>query len=296
MRVFVTGASGFVGSAVVKDLLNAGHSVLGLARSDKAAEALLEAGADVHRGDLDDTESLRSGVAGCDAVIHTAFNHDFSSYKQNCEKDRQVILALGDALAGSNRPLVITSGIGLLNTGSIVTEEDQPAGSDIIPRAASEEAARAVAAKGVKVYIVRLPPTVHGEGDHGFVPMLINIARENRAAAYIGEGDNLWPAVHRKDAAAMYRLIVEKQPEQTVFHAAAEKGIPFRDIAHAIGKGLKLDTLSKTGKEAEDYFTWFLHFASMNCAASAEKTRSVLNWSPVHPALMEDLSADFYFQ
>jgi len=295
MRVFVTGASGFVGSAIVKELITAGHQVLGLARSDSAAESLRKAGAQVHRGDVNDLPTLQKGAAQSDAVIHTAFNHDFSQFKANCEADRKVIGALGAALAGSNRPLIITSGIGLLNTGRIITEEDVPASSDLVPRAASEEAANAAAIKGIKVYIVRLPPTVHGRGDHGFVPMIIERAKENGESAYIGEGKNRWSAVHRLDAAVLYRLIVEQQPSQKVYNAVAEEGIPLRDIAEAIGKGLNLPAVSRTGKDAEAHFTWFTHFAALDCPASSEKTRKILNWQPSQPGLLEDLVPGIYF-
>jgi len=295
MRVFVTGASGFVGSAIVKELITAGHQVLGLARSDSAAESLRKEGAQVHRGDVNDLPTLQKGAAQSDAVIHTAFNHDFSQFKANCEADRKVIGALGAALAGSNRPLIITSGIGLLNTGRIITEEDVPASSDLVPRAASEEAANAAAIKGIKVYIVRLPPTVHGRGDHGFVPMIIDRAKENGESAYIGEGKNRWSAVHRLDAAVLYRLIVEQQPSQKVYNAVAEEGIPLRDIAEAIGKGLNLPAVSRTGKDAEAHFTWFTHFAALDCPASSEKTRKILNWQPSQPGLLEDLVRGIYF-
>jgi nucleoside-diphosphate-sugar epimerase len=295
MRVFVTGASGFVGSAIVKELLGAGHQVLGLARSDKAAESIKKAGAQVLQGDVNDPSILQKGAAQSDAVIHTAFNHDFSQFKANCEADRKVIEALGAALAGSDRPLIITSGVGLLNTGRIITEEDVPAGSDVTPRAASEEAAAAVAARGGKVYIVRLPPTVHGKGDHGFVPMVIDRAKEKGVAAYIGEGKNRWPAVHRQDAAVLYRLIAERQPSQKVYNAVAEEGIPFRDIAEAIGKGLHLPTVSTTGQDAEAHFTWFTHFAALDCPASGAKTRKTLDWQPTQPGLLEDLTPGIYF-
>ncbi|MEX6689596.1 SDR family oxidoreductase [Danxiaibacter flavus] len=295
MRVFVTGASGFVGSAIVKELLQAGHRVLGMVRSDSAAEELAKTGAEVYRGNLEDLESIQKGTAGCDAVIHTAFNHDFSRFKANCEDDRKVILALGEALAGSARPLVITSGVGLLSYGRPVTEDDKPAGSDIIPRAASEEAANAVAEKGVNSYIVRLPPTVHGKGDHGFVPIVIGIAKEKGESAYIGEGSNQWAAVHRLDAAVLYRLIIEKQPAQRIFHAVAEGGIPFNKIATAIGKGLNLPTVSKEGKDAEDYFGWFTHFAKIDCPASGEQTRWSLGWEPGQQGLLEDLVPGIYF-
>lgn len=296
MRVFVTGASGFVGSAIVKELLEAGHQVVGLARSNVSAEVLGKVGADVHFGNLDDPESLKKGVSGCDAVIHTAFNHDFSTFKQNCEDDRRVIAALGEALIGSDRPLVITSGIGLLNYGRLVTEDDVPQNSGVVPRAASEEATKAIAEKGVNAYIVRLPPTVHGKGDHGFVPMIIVMAKEKGESAYIGQGDNQWPAVHRLDAATLYRLIVEQQPGQKVFHAVAEQGVPFREIATTIGKGLGMPTVSKDKPAAEGHFGWFLHFASLDCPASGETSKSVLGWRPKRVGLLEDLSSGAYFE
>ncbi len=295
MRVFVTGASGFVGSAIVHELLQAGHQVLGLARSDSAAEALSKAGADVHRGNLEDLESLQKGTEGCDAVIHTAFNHDFSRFKQNCEDDRKVIIALGEALKGSNRPLVITSGVGLLNYGRPATEDDKPLSSDVIPRAASEEAASTVNEQGIQSYIVRLPPTVHGKGDHGFVPMVIGMAKEKGESVYIGEGNNQWAAVHRFDAAVLYRLIIEKQPAQRVFHAVAEEGIPFRIIATAIGEGLHLPTVSKEGKDAEEHFGWFTHFAKIDCEASSEQTRLAVGWEPTQPGLLNELVPGIYF-
>jgi len=295
MRIFVTGASGFVGSAIIKELLTAGHQVLGLARSDSSAEKIRKAGAQAHQGDVNDLPTLQKGAAGCDAVIHTAFNHDFSQFKANCEADRKVIGALGAALAGSDRPLIITSGVGLLRSERIVTEDDAPPGSDIVPRAASEEAATAAAAKGTKAYIVRLPPTVHGKGDHGFVPMIINMAREKGESVYIGEGKNSWPAVHRQDAAVLYRLIAERTPEQKIYHAVAEEGIPFRDISAAIGQGLHVPVVSRTEKEAEAHFTWFTHFASLGCPASSAKTRNTLDWQPTQPGLLEDLVPGIYF-
>jgi len=295
MKVFVTGASGFVGSAIVKELLQAGHEVVGLARTDNAAVALTQAGASVHRGDIYDLESMQKGTEGCDAVIHTAFNHDFTKFKENCETDRKVITALGAALAGSNRPLVITSGIGLMNLGRLINEHDIPPGSEVTPRAASEEAAKAVAAQGINVYIVRLPPTVHGKGDHGFVPLVAGIAKEKGESAFIKEGQNRWPAVHRFDAAAMYRLIIEQQPAQKVFHAVAEEGIPFRKIATAIGESLHLPTVSKEGEDAAAHFGWFIHFASISCAASSQLSSTTLGWQPQHPALLEELVPGIYF-
>lgn len=295
MRVFVTGASGFVGAAIVKELLQYGHEVLGLARSDRSAEALIHAGAEVHRGDIYDLDSIKKGAAHCDAVIHTAFNHDFTKFKDNCETDRKVILALGEALSGTSRPLVVTSGIGLLRKDGLITEEDEPAGSDTVPRAATDEAARAVAAQGIDTYIVRLPPTVHGKGDHGFIPLIIGIDKEKGTSAYIETGEHRWSAVHRLDAAVIYRLTIENLPAQKIFHAVAEEGIPFREIANAIGKGLHIPVVSKEGKDAEEHFGWFTHFASIDCMASSEQTRKVLGWEPKHAGLLEELVPGIYF-
>ncbi|WP_276482559.1 SDR family oxidoreductase [Paraflavitalea pollutisoli] len=296
MRVFVTGATGFVGSAVVAELLQAGHEVLGLARTDEAATALQQAGAAVHRGNLQDPDSIAAGVANVDAVIHTAFNHDFSRYAASCEEDRQLIHRLGAALAGTNRPLIVTSGIGVLNkSGQLITEQDVTPPASVMPRAATEEAARAIAAQGVRTYIVRLPHTVHGRGDHGFVPILVGLAKEKGASAWIGEGQNVWPAVHRLDAAVVYRLIVEQQPEKTVFHAVQEGGIPFRQIATTIGQGLSVPAVTKNGVEAEQYFGWFKHFAAMDCPASSEQTRQVLGWEPRETGLLKDLVSSDYF-
>ena len=295
MRVFVTGASGFVGSAIVKELVQAGHQVLGMVRSDKGAEAVLQAGAEPHRGDIYELDSLQKGAAQCDAVIHTAFNHDFTNYKANCEQDRQVIMALGAALAGTNKPLVVTSGVGLLNYGRRVTENDKPPGSDVIPRAASEEAANAVNEQGVNTYIVRLPSTVHAAGDHGFIPIVIGIAKEKGESAYIGEGNNYWPAVHRLDAAVLYRLIIEKQPAQKVYHAVAEEGIPFKQIATTIATALNVPVVSKEGAAAEAHFGWFKHFASMDSLGSSTQTRAIVGWNPVHAGLLEELVPGVYF-
>lgn len=295
MRVFVTGASGFVGSAIVDELLKNGHEVLGLVRSEKSAGQLAATGATPLLGDVNDPEILRRGVAGSDAIIHTAFNHDFSQFKANCEADRKVIETLGQALIGSGKPLVVTTGIGLLRYHRPVTEDDAVnAKSDEIPRAATDEAANAVAAQGVDVYLVRLPPSVHGAGDHGFVPMIIDITKEKGESAYIGDGGNQWPAVHRHDAAVLYRLIVEQRPALKVLHAVAEQGIPFREIAQAIGTGLGLPVVSKTGDTAAAHFTWFQHFAGIGCVASSEKTRQALGWHPSAPGLLEDIATAGY--
>ncbi len=297
MRVFVTGATGFIGSAVVQELLRAGHEVTGLARSDSAAKSLAVAGAKVHPGDLEDLASLRSGAAASDGVIHTGFIHDFSKFKAVCETDRRAVEALGSGLAGSDRPLLIASGTGLVAPGRLATEED--AGtltSNDYPRAATEEAARALAQRGLRVSLVRLPPSVHGEGDHGFVPILINTAREKGVSAYVGDGGNRWPAVHRFDAATLFRLALEKATAGARLHGAAEEGIAFREIAEVIGKRLNIPVVSKSPEEAATHFGWFAHFAGLDCPASSKLTRKHLGWRPTQPGLIPDIDHDYYFR
>jgi nucleoside-diphosphate-sugar epimerase len=293
MRVFVTGATGFIGSAVVRELVGAGHKVLGLARSDAAAKSLAAAGADVHRGSLEDLASLQSGAAASDGVIHTAFIHDFSKFKENCEIDRDAIAALGSALAGSERLLVVTSGTGLLPPGRLVVEDDVPATS--IPRVASEQAAGFAAEHGVRVSIVRFPPSVHGDGDHGFVPTLIRFALEKGVSAFVGEGQNRWPAVHRLDAARLFRLALEKGSAST-YHGVAEEGVPFRDIASVIGRRLEVPLERKSPEDASKHFGWFAHFAALDNPASSKQTRELLGWRPTQPSLIADLDRPEYFQ
>jgi nucleoside-diphosphate-sugar epimerase len=294
MRVFVTGATGFIGTAVVRELIDAGHRVLGLARSDAAAKSQVAAGADVHRGSLEDLESLRSGAAAAEGVIHTAFIHDFTNYGPAAEVDRRAIETLGDALAGSDRPLIVTSGTLLAQRhGPLATEEDTH--NPNVPRK-SEDAALALAARGVRVSVLRLPPSVHGNGDHGFVPQLISVAREKGVSAFIGDGLNRWPSVHRLDAAHLYRLALEKGSAGATYHGVADEGVPTREIAEAIGRGLNAPVVSKSREEAADHFGWIARFFGIDGPASSAQTQQRFGWRPVQPGLIADLHKEHYFE
>ena len=290
MRLFVTGATGFIGSRVVKELIGAGHQVIGVYRSDEKAPALAAAGAEVYRGSIDDPESLKDGAARSDGVIHLAFNHDFSKFAANCETDRRVIEALGSALAGSGRPLIVTSGTAIAKVapGEPATEDAPTITSNEVPRAASEEATADLAANGVKTSVVRLPQ-VHDPERQGLITPWIAVAREKGVFAYIGEGRNRWPAAHVSDVARLYRLALERAETGAVYNAVAEEGVPARDIAETIGRRLKLPVKSIAPEEAGAFFGWLAMFAGRDMPASSEKTQKTLGWRPTGPGLIADL-------
>jgi nucleoside-diphosphate-sugar epimerase len=295
MRVFVTGATGFIGTELVKELIEAGHQVRGMTRSDAGAEQLKQAGADVHRGDLQDLESLRNGASGVDVVVHLAFSHDFSKFAQNAEDEVKAIEALGSVMP-SGTLLVVTSGVGLTKgaPGHVRTESDPPADAASIPRR-PEQAARAVAEKGVRVAIVRLPQ-VHDTRKQGLVPLLTQTAREKGVSAYVGDGANRWAAAPLKDVAHLYRLAVEKTGAGvTVYNAVQEEGVSIREIAETIGYGLKVPVISIGPEKAAEHFGWFTHFATLDMPASSDRTRKTLGWNPTGPGLIEDLKNMKYF-
>jgi nucleoside-diphosphate-sugar epimerase len=294
MRIFVTGASGWIASAVVPELLAAGHQVLGLARSDTAAAKVAALGADVQRGDLNDLEGLRAAAAASDGVVHLGYNHDFSQMGAAAETDRIVIDAFGEVLAGSDRPLLIASGVlGLVN-GRTATEDDRPE-AVAHPRVANAEAALAWVERGVRSIVARFAPTVHGDGDYGFTRVLTGIAREKGVSAYVGDGTNVWPAVHRLDAGALVARAVDHAPAGTILHATAEEGVPSREIAEAIGRGLDLPVKSIPADQAVDHFGWIGPIFAAGGPVSSEKTRRLLDWHPTHNTLIADLDAGYYF-
>ncbi|MET9534605.1 MULTISPECIES: SDR family oxidoreductase [unclassified Streptomyces] len=293
MRVFVTGASGFIGSAVVPELIGAGHQVVGLARSDASAAALTAAGAEVHRGDLEDLDSLRAGADASDGVIHLAFIHDFSRFENAARVDLRAVETLGSALDGTGRPFVIASGTLGLAPGRLATEKDMPESGSL--RAAAAEAALSFASRGVRSSVVRLAPTVHGEGDHGFVPVLIATAREKGVSGYVGDGANQWPTVHRLDAARLFRLALEKAPAGSVLHATDEEGVPVRVIAEEIGRHLGLPVASVAPGDAGGHFGWPGTALAADVPVSSALTRELLGWQPVGPGLVADLDEGHYF-
>ncbi|GAN88514.1 SDR family oxidoreductase [Komagataeibacter intermedius] len=286
MHVFVTGATGWVGSAVVQDLIGAGHQVTGLARNDEKAARLAASGATVLRATLDDLDALNNAASTADAVIHTAFNHDFSKFPESAAQDQRVIEALGSALEGSKHPLLVTSGLSGLPAGA--TEADLP--DPASPRR-SEVAARALKERGVRVATVRLAPSVHGIGDHGFIPIVIRLAREKGVSAYIGDGQNKWSGVYRLDAAKVYRLALEQGVTEAVYHAVADEAVPFRDIASIIGRWLGLPVEPRE----REHFGWFANMAGGNMAASSARTRALLGWNPTGPSLLADLEQPAYY-
>jgi nucleoside-diphosphate-sugar epimerase len=306
MRIFVTGASGWIGSATVSELIEAGHDVVGLGRSDESAAALIAAGADVFRGSLDDLDGLRRAASDSDGVIHLAFKHDLAftgDYQGAADADRRAVEVFGEALAGSERPLVIASGTLGVATGRVATEVDgHESVSAATPvsgpsaRHATAEYVLSLASRGVRSCVMRLPPTNHGDGDHGFVATLVAIAREKGVSGYIGDGTNRWPAVHRLDSAHLFRLAVEKAPAASTLHAVAEEGVPIRDVADVIGRHLELPVVSISTEGAGEHFTWLTHFLALDSPTSSALTRELMDWQPVQPGLIDDLEQGHYFR
>jgi nucleoside-diphosphate-sugar epimerase len=306
MRVFVTGASGWIGSAVVPELIGAGHQVIGIARSDASAAALGAAGVEVHRGSLDDLDELRRISSSSDGVIHLAFKHDLAfsgDFKGAADADRRAVEAFADALAGTDRPLVIASGTLGVAPGRVATErdghEDDPAraalGEGPNARWATAEFTLSLASRGVRSSVMRLPPTNHGDGDNGFMATLVAIARDKGVSGYIGDGSSRWPAVHRLDSAHLFRLALDAAPPGSTLHAVADEGVPVRDIAGAIGRGLNLPVVSIAPDDAAEHFTWLAHFLALDSPASSALTRELLDWQPVQPGLISDLEEGHYF-
>lgn len=296
MRVFVTGATGFIGSAVVRNLIAAGHQVVGLARSDRSVASLTAAGAQAHRGDLDDLDSLRAGAAAADGVIHLAFIHDFDRIAASGEVDLRAVAAIGAALEGCGKPFVVTSGSMVVTSGRLATENDMPDPESFAGhRVASENATIALADRGVRSSVVRLPPSVHGSGDYGFIPTLIGVARDKGVSAYVGDGANRWPAVHRLDAAQLFRLAVEAAPAGTRLHGVADEGVALRDIAAVIGRRLDVPVVAIPAEEAVAHFGWLGAFAAVDSPTSSALTRQLLGWQPEQIGLLADLAEGDYF-
>jgi nucleoside-diphosphate-sugar epimerase len=295
VRIFVTGASGWIGSAVVPELLDAGHQVLGLARSDSAAARVAGLGADVQRGDLNDLDSLRAGAAAADGVVHLGYSHDFTRMEEAARMDLAAITTIGAQLAGTGGPFVVASGVLGLASGRAATEADLPDPA-VHPRIAGIQAALALRERGVRASSMRFAPTVHGAGDHGFIAVLVGIAREQGCSAYIGDGDNHWSAVHRLDAAHLVRLAVDAAPAGAAVHAVAEEGVPTRAIAEAIGRGLDLPVVSVSADKAAAHFGWMARFFGTDARASNAATRELLGWQPARPGLLADLDAGHYFE
>jgi nucleoside-diphosphate-sugar epimerase len=299
MRIFVTGASGFIGSAVVPELIQAGHTVVGLARSDASAAAIAAAGAEVVRGDLNDLDTLRSAADASDGVVHLAFIHDFANFAAAAGVDRRAIEAIGGTLEGSHRPLVVASGILGIAPGRMATERDAaPDHSELLasPRLAGLQTALSFVSRGVRTIPVRFAPSVHGAGDHGFVPRIVDVAREKGVSAYIADGANRWPAVHRLDAARLVRLAVDSAPAGEPVHAIADEGIPIRAIAEVIGRQLNLPVVSIAPASASEHFGWIAGFLAIDSPASSALTRTSLGWNPTQPGLIEDLEQPHYFR
>jgi nucleoside-diphosphate-sugar epimerase len=291
MRVFLTGATGYVATAVAAELLGAGHTVLGLARTEQGAAELAARGVEPHRGELAEHASLVAGAAACDGVVHTAFIHDFSKFMENAEIERAAVEAMLASLEGSNKPFIATSGVAMLADGRLATEEDRPAP---FGRGATEALVRAAADRGVRTGIVRLPPSTHGQGDRGFTPHLIDIARERVAAAYVGEGANRWAGGRRADAARLYRLALEKGAAGATYHAIGDEGVPTREIAEAIGRRLGVPVVSKAPEEATDHFGWIGMFFALEMSASSAWTQAALGWRPTPPGFIADIEGPNY--